>query len=157
MEQLRERLNSVPDPEIPVLTLNDLGVIRKLEHTENGYKLTITPTYSGCPAVDRMKDDLRAAALECGVEDIEIVVSYIPAWSTEWMSEDAKERLKSYGIAPPKCNCSSTTCSRAKDQVSCPRCGSENTRMISAFGSTACKSLYQCNDCLEPFEYFKHH
>ena len=157
MEQLRKKLNAVPDPEIPVLTLNDLGVIRKLEQTENGYRLTITPTYSGCPAVDRMKDDLTAAALESGVKHFEIIVSYTPAWSTEWMSKEAKERLKSYGIAPPKCNCNSTTCSRVQTNVQCPRCDSANTRMISAFGSTACKSLYQCNDCLEPFEYFKHH
>ena len=157
MEKLRERLNAVRDPEIPVLTLSDLGIIRELEQTENGYVLTITPTYSGCPAVDRMKDDLAAVARECGVQDLKINVSYTPAWSTKWITKAAKERLKIYGIAPPVCSCSSPTCGRSKQSVQCPRYDSENTRLISAFGSTACKSLYQCNNCFEPFEYFKHH
>lgn len=157
MEQLRQILNAVADPEIPVLTLNDLGMIRNLEFKNNRYVLTITPTYSGCPAVDRMKDDLIAQARTAGVENIEIQVSYSPAWSTDWMTETGRERLKEYGIAPPAYSCSSPTCVTDIRAVQCPRCNSEDTKLISAFGSTACKSLHQCNSCLEPFEHFKQH
>lgn len=158
MEALRAHLNTVLDPEIPVLTLNDLGVIRNLEQKNGNYVLTITPTYSGCPAVERMKDDLISCAKQDGIENFVVEVSYVPAWTTAWMSEIGKQRLKEYGIAPPKSCCANPKCQTLKDSpVECPRCGSNDTQLISQFGSTACKSLHKCKSCLEPFEYFKNH
>jgi ring-1,2-phenylacetyl-CoA epoxidase subunit PaaD len=158
METLRSHINTILDPEIPVLTLNDLGVIRNLEFKDNAFVVTITPTYSGCPAVDRMKDDLIACAKSEGIENFRVDVSYVPAWTTEWMSDDAQKRLKAYGIAPPNSCCANPSCkSLNSSTVQCPRCDSRNTSLISQFGSTACKSLHKCLDCLEPFEYFKSH
>lgn len=157
MEQLRTLLNSVLDPEIPVITLNDLGVIRDLKQYGDQFKVTITPTYSGCPAVERMKDDLIAIAQMNGYQNIVVEVTYSPAWSTRWMSENGRDNLKQYGIAPPRCNCSNFSCDKSNRSVPCPRCDSKDTRLISQFGSTACKSLHQCNLCLEPFEHFKNH
>lgn len=147
---------TVNDPEIPVLSIADLGILRSTEVTEDGVAvIVITPTYSGCPAMDAIADDLRAAASKAGYERVEIRTVLSPAWTTDWMTDEGKKKLEAYGIAPP-------TGMRAVKgpvplglSVKCPRCGSLNTKQLSRFGSTSCKALYSCNECLEPFDYFK--
>ena len=156
-------LSSVYDPEIPVLSLHDLGVLRDVEVLPSGkdprVRITVTPTYSGCPALDMMKMQIRLALLEKGYHDIEIIESLSPAWTTDWMSQEGKDKLKAYGIAPPQP--SQSVCDlnlfQEEEAIACPRCNSFHTRMISRFGSTPCKSLYRCEDCQEPFDYFKCH
>lgn len=148
-------LETVSDPEIPVLTVLDLGVIREAIEEDGVVKIKLTPTYSGCPAMDVIADDLKAAFTNEGMEaDISLILA--PAWSTDWISEEGKNKMEAYGIAPPL---SATADKEAllgnKKIVKCTRCGSLNTHMVSQFGSTACKALFQCDDCLEPFDYFK--
>ncbi len=138
-----ELLNTVPDPEIPVISVVELGVIRAIKFTNNSFLIAITPTYSGCPATKTFQDDIKACLIENGVENFELKIVYSPAWTTEWMTNETKEKLRKFGIAPPS------------DIVICPQCKSENTTLISEFGSTACKSLFKCDECLEPFEFFK--
>ena len=147
-------LESVTDPEVPVLSVLDLGIIRNIDF-ENGHPvITVTTTYSGCPATEVINTDIRMILLEHGYKNIVIKNQLSPAWTTDWMSEEGKRKLKEYGIAPPQ-----TRSDRPgqTDGVICPQCNSINTRLISEFGSTACKALYQCKDCLEPFDYFKCH
>jgi len=148
-------LDQVTDPEIPVLTIGDLGIIRdvKLSQEDGGIEVIITPTYSGCPAMDMISMQIRLALAEAGYPSIKITAVLSPAWTTDWMTEAGKEKLKTYGIAPPKGNAGEIP----EDGIECPQCASHDTRLISAFGSTACKALYQCNDCKEPFDYFKCH
>jgi ring-1,2-phenylacetyl-CoA epoxidase subunit PaaD len=157
-------LEGVMDPEVPVLSIVDLGVVRKVESSSNtsplpGCRVTITPTYSGCPAMDVITMNIRTALLQHGYKEIKINTILSPAWSTDWMTEAGKQKLKAYGIAPP--NPRQSVCHpdafAADEAIECPRCNSYNTRLISQFGSTACKALYQCNDCKEPFDYFKCH
>lgn len=154
---LKVRLSELCDPEIPVLTLEDLGIIRSVSRDGNDVVVTITPTYSGCPAMDAIESAVQqvldASPLNGTVETV-----FDPPWTTDWLSEDGRRKLKEYGIAPP----AGTTSKRAllgdySEAVHCPRCDSTNTRVISQFGSTACKALYQCQSCLEPFDYFKCH
>ena len=160
-------LETVTDPEIPVVSLREMGVLRAVrEGTDGLLEVVITPTYSGCPAMDQMGDDVRAALAEAGLT-ANVVTQLAPAWSTEWMTPEGREKLRAYGIAPPPVGavdaCSRsivqfTAKNRAKSlrqTVNCPQCGSENTTEISHFGSTACKALYKCLDCFEPFDYFK--
>ncbi len=143
---LVERLGAIRDPEIPVLTIGDLGVLRSVEETDDGLVVTITPTYSGCPAVEQMAERIRAEAAALG-HRAEVRIVHSPAWTTDWMRDDARRRLAEYGIAPPEV--------AVTLRVRCPRCGSSDSETISRFSSTACKALMRCGACLEPFEHFK--
>ena len=159
ISNIRKLLQEVYDPEVPVLSVVDLGIIRNIEMQESVPLITITPTYSGCPAMDMIRINIRLKLAEHGFQNVEIKTILSPAWTTDWMSEEGKQKLKAYGIAPP--NPKQLVCTPAlfqqEESIQCPRCNSYNTRMISQFGSTACKALYQCNDCHEPFDYFKCH
>jgi ring-1,2-phenylacetyl-CoA epoxidase subunit PaaD len=152
-------LETVTDPEVPVLTITDLGIVRAIKLNGGEAEIIITPTYSGCPAMDMIAVNIRLALAGQGYKQVRITTVLSPAWTTEWMSEEGKAKLKAYGIAPP--NPKQQVCHDqlfAPDEaVQCPRCQSWHTRRISEFGSTACKALYQCNDCKEPFDYFKCH
>lgn len=149
-------LNGIPDPEIPVISIVELGVVRDLTIDGKGIKVLITPTYTGCPATNVFEQDITTALTNIGFENIEIKHQYTPAWTTDWLNEESREKLRKYGIAPPNGQTSDKNFLLGKDpKVTCPQCKSKNTKMISQFGSTACKSLYQCNDCLETFDYFK--
>ena len=158
-QQILSLLEQVPDPEVPVLSVIDLGIVRDVKLQEQEIEVIITPTYSGCPAMDVISMQIKMVLLEHGFKKVKITTVLSPAWTTEWMSEAGKEKLKAYGIAPP--NPMQTVCDVklfAEDEaVQCPHCQSYNTSMISRFGSTACKALYKCNHCLEPFDYFKCH
>lgn len=147
-KEIREILQQVPDPEIPVLTIEDLGILRDVEYIDDKVIIYITPTYSGCPAMDMITVNIKAALQEAGIDNFEVKLVLSPAWTTDWMSDEAKEKLEKYGIAPPRF-------SDDKSPITCPNCKSENTSLLSQFGSTACKALYRCNDCKEPFDYFK--
>ncbi len=149
-------LELVQDPEIPVLSVVDLGVVRDIQIVENGtYEILITPTYSGCPAMNMIEAEIRMLMSEHHIPaTVRLVLS--PAWTTDWMSEKGKQKLKAYGIAPPQDEgVSLNTLFGKPSKVACPLCNSTNTELVSQFGSTACKSLYKCKDCLEPFDYFK--
>ena len=151
-------LEEVKDPEVPVLSIVDLGIVRHVSTQDDQINITITPTYSGCPAMDVINMDIRLKLLEKGFKKIHIQQSLSPAWTTDWMSEEGKRKLKAYGIAPP--NEKQQFCTSemfAEEAVQCPRCSSYNTRLVSQFGSTACKAMYQCSDCKEAFDYFKCH
>ncbi len=147
------------DPEVPVLSVIDLGIIRDVKMIDEKVEIIITPTYSGCPAMDVIRINIRMALLENGIKNFEIKTILSPAWTTDWMTENGKEKLKAFGIAPP--NNSQSVCSpeafQKEEAVQCPHCNSFHTTLISSFGSTACKSLYKCEDCREPFDYFKCH
>jgi ring-1,2-phenylacetyl-CoA epoxidase subunit PaaD len=158
-EQIWEVLQEVCDPEIPVLTVVDLGIIRDVKlHNDGAIEVVITPTYSGCPAMNTIEINIKAVLQEKGFDQVKVTTILSPAWTTDWMSEAGKAKLKAYGIAPPVGTSVDKSELFAEEKiVECPQCGSENTRMISQFGSTACKSMYKCNDCLEPFDYFKCH
>ena len=151
-------LEQVPDPEVPVLSVVDLGIIRDVNVENEQLEVVITPTYSGCPAMDMISVNIKAVLQENGYDNVAIKSVLSPPWTTDWMSENGKAKLKAYGIAPP---IGATTDKRVllgeERFVTCPHCNSQNTKLISQFGSTACKSLYQCKDCLEPFDYFKCH
>jgi ring-1,2-phenylacetyl-CoA epoxidase subunit PaaD len=149
--RLFELLSSVVDPEIPVLTLQDLGVLRDISVDNGSIKVTITPTYAGCPAMDTMRADIENTLAAAGYEQVTVQQSLSPAWTTDWMSENGREKLRAYGIAPP----ANKTCDRKTGTIECPQCKSGDVKLISEFGSTACKALYQCQGCLEPFDYFK--
>ncbi len=156
-------LETVTDPEVPVLTITDLGIVRDvILHPplgDGGIEVIITPTYTGCPAMDMIAMNIKLALIENGFRNIKITSVLSPVWTTDWMSEAGKQKLKEYGIAPP--NPRQQVCNNdlfAPDEaVQCPQCNSHHTHRISEFGSTACKSLYQCDDCKEPFDYFKCH
>jgi ring-1,2-phenylacetyl-CoA epoxidase subunit PaaD len=155
-EEILSFLSEIPDPEIPVITIVELGVIREIITSGKKIEVKITPTYSGCPAMKQMEDDVRKKLTEKGFEEIKITTVYNPPWSTDWLSEEAKLKLQRYGIAPPEESTTDKSFLTGKHKaVTCPRCKSKNTVMISQFGSTACKALYQCKDCLEAFDYFK--
>ncbi len=154
-EEIISILSEVKDPEIPVLSISDLGILRDIEIENEKISIRITPTYSGCPAMEIIQDDIRMALAKYGINNIEIKQIISPAWTTEWMTQEGKEKLQAYGIAAPA---PGTCLLIGEDQPeSCPHCHSLNIEMISRFGSTACKALYRCKDCLEPFDYFKCH
>ncbi|HBH06631.1 MAG TPA: phenylacetate-CoA oxygenase subunit PaaJ [Flavobacteriales bacterium] len=156
IEKVWELLNKVPDPEIPVLSVVELGVVRDVYVKENRAEVTITPTYSGCPAMKTFSDDIISQLKKNGFEEVIIHTAYNPPWTTDWMSETARTKLKEYGIAPPQGLAKNSLKLFAKNlPIPCPRCESTDTRRISEFGSTACKSLHQCNTCLDTFDYFK--
>ena len=144
-EQILEWLSGVADPEIPVLTIMDLGIVRDVE-CNGGVTVSLTPTYSGCPATEAIEASVVAALEEQGVANVRTRRVLSPAWTTDWISEEGRRKLRVYGIAPPE---------RRDRPIACPRCDSSNTEVVSEFGSTACKAAYRCVDCLEPFEYFK--
>lgn len=151
-------LEQVCDPEIPVLSVIDLGVIRSVEVKDGQAVVTITPTYSGCPAMSAIEMEIRLKLAEHGYPNALVRTTLFPAWTTDWMSEEGKRKLEAYGIAPPVEPVSSMNELFGKSApVKCPHCGSLHTDLISQFGSTACKALYQCQDCKEPFDYFKCH
>lgn len=145
-------LETVTDPEIPVLTITDLGVLRDVKLNGEEIEVIITPTYSGCPAMDMITMNIKLALVENGFQNVRVTSVLSPAWTTEWMSEEGKRKLKEYGIAAPD-----KKFIIPQDGVQCPQCQSVDTKLVSEFGSTACKALYQCNDCKEPFDYFKCH
>lgn len=149
---------AVPDPEVPVLTIEDLGVLRAVEVDGARVHVDITPTYSGCPAMDTIRDDVILALTAAGYDEVEVRLVLSPAWTTDWMSDAGKSKLEQYGIAPPSGRAAvSTGPIRLSLSVRCPRCGSLDTREVSHFGSTSCKALFECRACLEPFDHFKVH
>ena len=163
-EYLLEILETVKDPEVPVLSIMDLGIVRNLEwinvSDEKGYwKILITPTYSGCPAMDMITMQIRMTLFSHGIHAFDIQTVLSPAWTTDWMTESGKQKLFKYGIAPPHPLPGHYMGITQVDSepVVCPHCNSNHTRRISEFGSTACKALYQCDECREPFDYFKCH
>jgi len=147
-DEILRILDTVTDPEIPVLTVRDLGIIREV-HVEGGeVEVVITPTYSGCPAMHMIEIQIMAALREAGISEPRVRTVLSPAWTTAWISAEGREKLERYGIAPPR---------EQDEHPPCPRCGDRDTRLLSQFGSTACKALWQCNACKEPFDYFKCH
>ncbi|NXZ89083.1 phenylacetate-CoA oxygenase subunit PaaJ [Serratia fonticola] len=151
--QIWHCLQQISDPELPVLSITDLGMVREVERDGAGWHITFTPTYSGCPATEYLLNAIEQTLNEAGFSPVKITISLSPAWTTDWMNADARQRLREYGVAPPL----GQTCEKplAHGPVQCPRCGSEHTEKISEFGSTACKALYRCCECREPFDYFK--
>jgi ring-1,2-phenylacetyl-CoA epoxidase subunit PaaD len=154
-EQIYNWLEEVSDPEIPVLSVIDLGVVRDAQLINGDWLITITPTYSGCPAMKTMEEDILSKLKEKGIDSAKVELVLAPAWSTDWLSENGRIKLREYGIAPPEHEVDKSVLFAEPTVVPCPKCSSRNTRMVSQFGSTACKALYQCNDCQEPFDYFK--
>jgi ring-1,2-phenylacetyl-CoA epoxidase subunit PaaD len=146
----------VVDPEIPVLTIADLGVLREVNVTDGGIEVAITPTYSGCPAMNMIALEIELALEREGFAKPRIRTVLSPAWTTNWMSDDGRRKLKEYGIAPPQ-PASSRRALFGVQEVACPQCGSTNTELLSEFGSTSCKALWRCKACREPFDYFKCH
>lgn len=145
-------LEDIKDPEIPVLSIVDLGIVRDVIINDDEVEVLITATYTGCPAMDMIAAAIKTELLVRGFKKIKVTTVYAPAWTTDWMSETGKKKLKAYGIAAPD-----KRFAIPQDGVECPQCHSSKTKLISEFGSTACKALYQCNDCKEPFDYFKCH
>ncbi|WP_432491628.1 1,2-phenylacetyl-CoA epoxidase subunit PaaD [Kineococcus auxinigenes] len=155
VERARAVASQVPDPEVPVLTVADLGILRDVAVDGGRVRVTITPTYSGCPAVGTIREDITTRLAEAGYRDVEVVTTLSPAWTTDWMSEDGRRKLAEYGIAPPQRRPGGAVALTLS--LRCPRCGSPRTRELNRFGSTACKSLWVCGDCAEPFDHFKDH
>ena len=160
MVAVHAALDQLCDPEIPVVSLREMGILRDVHVSDAGVEVVITPTYSGCPAMEQIHDDILQSLQQLGVQG-QVKTQLAPAWTTDWMSDSAKEKLRAYGIAPPNCQSTSTpqtvrfTRRLQDDVIACPRCGSTNTTITSAFGSTACKALCKCLSCQEPFDYFK--
>ena len=160
MAAVHAALDKLCDPEIPVVSLREMGILREVYMSDTGVEVVITPTYSGCPAMEQIHDDILRSLHQLGVQG-HVKTQLAPAWTTDWMSGSAKEKLKAYGIAPPNCQSPSPsqvvrfTRRLQDDVIACPRCGSSNTTITSAFGSTACKALCKCLNCQEPFDYFK--
>jgi ring-1,2-phenylacetyl-CoA epoxidase subunit PaaD len=147
---------AVPDPEVPVLTIGDLGVLRDVTVDADGHvQVTVTPTYSGCPAMDAIRTDVVTALTDAGFAPAHVNTVLSPAWTSDWMSDEGKRKLLAYGIAPPSGRTASSGPVLVNLSVRCPRCGSGDTRELSRFGSTACKALWSCSACLEPFDHFK--
>ncbi len=155
LAEISEILRKVCDPEIPVLSIMDMGIVRKVEKTETQYIVYITPTYSGCPAMDTIGDDITSAMKAEGLKaQIKLVLA--PAWTTDWITEEGKKALEEYGIAAPReASVDKDALAGVPNSIKCTNCGALDTKMVSRFGSTACKALFQCNECHEPFDYFK--
>lgn len=154
INQIWEWLKEVPDPEVPVVSVVDLGIVRDVSWQADELVVTVTPTYSGCPATGVIALDIETALRDHGLDQIKIERKLSPAWTTDWLSAEGREKLRQYGIAPPTGdkNCSQK---QQSEQMTCPACGSDDTECVSWFGSTACKASYRCKSCLEPFDYFK--
>lgn len=163
MSSLETIAGGVLDPELPPLTLADLGILRSVEQVDGTVIVTVTPTYSGCPAVEVIEDDIRRELAHAGCHDVRIVRAFSPAWTTDWITDEGRRKLTDAGIAPPRPVTSVSAAlgtpvvlaPRRAESVPCPRCRGKNTIQISPFGSTACKSLRRCDDCSEPFDHFK--
>jgi len=155
-EAARAAAARVTDPEVPVLTIDDLGILRDVEVDDGGaVTVSILPTYSGCPAMSAIALDIETELAKAGFEDARVVVSNTPAWTTDLMSEAARAKLRAYGISPPERTSGKRALFEPSASVACPRCGSRDTERISEFGSTACKALWRCRACREPFDHFK--
>lgn len=155
-QEVYNLIAEIPDPEIPVITIKDLGILRGVKEVDNDYIVTITPTYTACPAMGFIEDQIKEILAENAIRNVKVELTYTPAWTTDWLTQEAKQKLKNYGIAPP----SHSSCNKmfdAQEVAICPRCNSIHTELISRFGSTACKALYKCNDCKETFDLFKCH
>lgn len=148
---IHQLLSHVCDPEIPVLSLQDLGVLRDITIDDEAITVTITPTYAGCPALQTMRADIKSTLAAAGYKNVQVRQRLSPAWTTDWMSAEGREKLRAYGIAPP----AATSCGQQLEQIKCPQCQSQAVSKISEFGSTPCKALYRCETCQEPFDYFK--
>ena len=153
-DEIFDWLSQVADPEIPVLSITDLGIVRDVVVNDT-VTVSLSPTYSGCPATEVIEQSVVDALHERGIEDVEIKRVLSPPWTTDWISDAGREKLREYGIAPPEHGASKRALLRGDRSIACPRCGSTSTNLVSEFGSTACKASYKCGDCLEPFEYFK--
>ncbi|MDX1507898.1 MAG: 1,2-phenylacetyl-CoA epoxidase subunit PaaD [Woeseiaceae bacterium] len=153
-EQVLDWLRDVPDPEIPVVTIDDLGIVRDVELGDE-VVVSLAPTYSGCPATEAIENSVLETLRRQGVDKVRIRRVLSPPWTTDWISDEGREKLRRYGIAPPEKNAGKRSLMDALRVVSCPRCESTQTSLVSEFGSTACKASYKCDACLEPFEYFK--
>ena len=153
-ETILQWLADVPDPEIPVLSIMDLGIVRGVECGDS-VVISLTPTYSGCPATEAIEAGVVAALEDRGIANVTIKRVLSPPWTTDWISDAGRQKLREYGIAPPEQGASKRQLMQGERTVPCPRCDSSNTEVVSEFGSTACKAAYRCADCLEPFEYFK--
>jgi ring-1,2-phenylacetyl-CoA epoxidase subunit PaaD len=153
-DEILRWLGQVPDPEIPVLSITDLGIVREVEIGER-VTVSLSPTYSGCPATEVIENSVLDALHDHGVDDVEIKRVLSPPWTTDWISEKGRKKLRDYGIAPPEKGAGKRALLHGERQVACPRCGTTATELVSEFGSTACKASYRCSECLEPFEYFK--
>ncbi|MGH9488114.1 MAG: 1,2-phenylacetyl-CoA epoxidase subunit PaaD [Terriglobales bacterium] len=151
VEQVRAWLEEIADPEIPALSIVDLGIVREARWQGDELEVTITPTYSGCPAMDAIRSDIEAALRAHGVRAVRLRTQLAPAWTTDWISARGREKLRGFGIAPP----AAPALSAIAPAVACPHCGSHATECVSAFGATGCKALYRCRACREPFDYFK--
>jgi len=157
-EKILSILETVTDPEVPVLSVIDLGIVREVKVQDGNIEILITPTYSGCPAMDVINMNIRIALSTLGLKNVKVTQVLSPAWTTDWMSEKGKQKLKDYGIAPPTPK--QQVCNEklfSEEAIQCPHCNSWHTHRVSEFGSTACKALYVCDDCKEPFDYFKCH
>tara|TARA_B110001452_G_scaffold36585_1_gene27996 strand:- start:3940 stop:4425 length:486 start_codon:yes stop_codon:yes gene_type:complete len=156
LELIKKVISEIPDPEIPVISIKELGVLRNIFYEEDSLKVVITPTYSGCPAMDRFQKDIIEKLEVLKVTNYEIKMQFDPAWTTDWITDEAKEKLREYGIAPPAHKTKDKNILlNNKQRIECPRCKTKETELVSQFGSTACKAMYRCTSCLEPFEYFK--
>jgi len=164
VERAREVLEQVPDPEIPVVSIRELGILRDVRRAGDGrLEVVITPTYSGCPAMSQIAEDVAHALDAAGLAPYRIETTLTPAWTTDWITDDARDKLRAYGIAPPSGQCGGAAPAERPlafvrqplAAPACPRCGSAHTERLAQFGSTACKALYRCVDCREPFDYFK--
>lgn len=156
LERARAALDQVCDPEIPVLTIRDIGILRDVRQDDDGtIEVIITPTYSGCPAMGMIAIEVELALARAGIDAHRVTLRHSPAWTTDWIPDSALEKLRAYGIAPPAKGSNSKRALFTNEVIACPRCGSSETDRISEFGSTACKALYRCRSCLEPFDYFK--
>ena len=157
-KEIWQLLEEVKDPEVPVLSVHDRGIVRSVKTAGDKIEIVITPTYSGCPAMDVLSMDIRLKLMEKGYRNVAIQQQLSPAWTTDWMSEEGRRKLKAFGIAPPNPKQQFCTSEMFRQEaVQCPRCNSYHTELISQFGSTACKALYRCLDCKEAFDYFKCH
>ena len=153
-EEILRWLGQVPDPEIPVLSITDLGIVRDVDIGER-VTVSLAPTYSGCPATEVIEKSVLDALHDHGVDDVAIKRVLSPPWTTDWISDEGRDKLRSYGIAPPEHGAGKRALLRGDRDIACPRCGATTTERVSEFGSTACKASYRCRECLEPFEYFK--
>ena len=153
-DEILRWLGQVADPEIPVLSITDLGIVREVEVGER-ITVALSPTYSGCPATEVIENSVLQTLREHGIEDVDIRRVLSPPWTTDWISDEGRDKLRQYGIAPPETGAGKRALLRGERKVACPRCGATATELVSEFGSTACKASYRCSECLEPFEYFK--
>jgi len=154
-ESIYALLENVKDPEVPVISVRELGVLRDVKVEDGKVLVTITPTYTGCPAMDVMREDILAELHKAGITNVEVKQVLAQAWTTDWITEEGKAKLLAYGIAPPEKTADIRALKGGTPVVECPQCGSKDTVMVSLFGSTACKALWKCNACLEPFDQFK--